>query len=234
MARSSPAARRSSSARVGDDVARTRRSSARAPPSTTRPGTVHRDHGGRGHDDPRGLDAAPRRRRAPRGRYGREGTSAPWRPIGTDTSRLPASVPRDGSPCRGCAAGPQRLGPSRNLDTDVVRFGRGGADRRSGRRADAAGRRGCCATSRSTGSSCRGARRPGYRVYGLGELNQLRALRELRAPLRRRARRASRSPRGCGASPSCARAVDGWLAAADDSGSWIDWEQRKHERLLAA
>ena len=73
----------------------------------------------------------------------------------------------------------------------------------------------------------------GYRTYGLGELNQLRALAELRrrfalgidelafaARLRRE--------------PELRRAVDGWLAAAADAGSWIDWEQRKHERLLAA
>jgi hypothetical protein len=30
------------------------------------------------------------------------------------------------------------------------------------------------------------------------------------------------------------RAVDGWLATGDDAGSWVEWEQRKHERLLAA
>src|SRR6478752_6744179 len=73
----------------------------------------------------------------------------------------------------------------------------------------------------------------GYRVYGLGALNQLHALRELRsrfgveldelgfaARLRRE--------------PELRAAVDGWLAAAADSASWIDWEQRKHERLLAA
>ena len=73
----------------------------------------------------------------------------------------------------------------------------------------------------------------GYRVYGLAEVNHLRALRELRdayavgldelvfaARLRRE--------------PDLRRAVDGWLAAGADSGSWIDWEQRKHERLLAA
>ena len=72
-----------------------------------------------------------------------------------------------------------------------------------------------------------------YRLYGLGELNQLQALAELRrrfgldlaeiafaARLRRDA-----ELRG---------AVDGWLAAAADTGSWIEWEQRKHERLLAA
>ena len=28
-------------------------------------------------------------------------------------------------------------------------------------------------------------------------------------------------------------AVDGWLAGIDDP-SWVEWEQRKHERLLAA
>jgi MerR family copper efflux transcriptional regulator len=73
----------------------------------------------------------------------------------------------------------------------------------------------------------------GYRVYGLGELNQLEALGELRrtygigidelafaARLRRE--------------PELRTRVDGWLAANADAGSWIDWEQRKHERLLAA
>src|SRR5205823_14985065 len=73
----------------------------------------------------------------------------------------------------------------------------------------------------------------GYRMYGLGELNQLRTL----AALRQRfavgidelafAARLRREPELRGA-------VDGWLAAAADAGSWIDWEQRKHERLLAA
>ena len=73
----------------------------------------------------------------------------------------------------------------------------------------------------------------GYRTYGLGELNQLNALRELRhrfgleltelafaARLRRE--------------PELRGAVTAWLAAADDAASWMDWEQRKHERLLAA
>jgi DNA-binding transcriptional MerR regulator len=73
----------------------------------------------------------------------------------------------------------------------------------------------------------------GYRVYGLAELNQLRSLRTLRirfgldpsnvvfaARLRRDA--------------ELRTALEGWLAAADDAGSWIEWEQRKHERLLAA
>ncbi len=73
----------------------------------------------------------------------------------------------------------------------------------------------------------------GYRVYGLGELNQLTALRALlrhfglelgqlvfAARLRRE--------------PELRAAVTGWFAAADDRASWLDWEQRKHERLLAA
>jgi DNA-binding transcriptional MerR regulator len=73
----------------------------------------------------------------------------------------------------------------------------------------------------------------GYRVYGLAELNQLRSLQQLRgrfdidldemafaARLRR--------------DPDLRAAVDSWLAAADDQSSWIEWEQRKHERLLAA
>jgi MerR family copper efflux transcriptional regulator len=79
------------------------------------------------------------------------------------------------------------------------------------------------------------ARSPaGYRLYGLRELNQLRSLRQLRrrfgveltdlafaARLRR--------------DPALRGAVDTWLAGADVRASdWVDWEQRKHERLLAA
>ena len=33
--------------------------------------------------------------------------------------------------------------------------------------------------------------------------------------------------------PELRKAVDGWLARADDV-AWVEWEQRKHERLLAA
>jgi MerR family copper efflux transcriptional regulator len=73
----------------------------------------------------------------------------------------------------------------------------------------------------------------GYRLYGLGELNQLNALRTLRSrfgidlgevAFAARLRR----------DPLLRGALDAWLAAAADAGSWIDWEQRKHERLLAA
>ncbi|MFN2628655.1 MAG: MerR family DNA-binding transcriptional regulator [Gaiellaceae bacterium] len=72
----------------------------------------------------------------------------------------------------------------------------------------------------------------GYRLYGLRELNQLRSLRHLRsrfgveisdlvfaARLRRE--------------PGLRGEIDAWFAGADDL-AWIEWEQRKHERLLAA
>ena len=79
----------------------------------------------------------------------------------------------------------------------------------------------------------------GYRLYGVRELNQLRSL----ADLRRRygveltdvafAARLRREP-------AVRAAVETWLAATDaappfsSAPSWVDWEQRKHERLLAA
>jgi DNA-binding transcriptional MerR regulator len=73
----------------------------------------------------------------------------------------------------------------------------------------------------------------GYRLYGLAEVNRLRSLRDLRVrfgidpadiAFARRLRR----------EPELRHALDAWLAAADDARSWVEWEQRKHERLLAA
>jgi MerR family transcriptional regulator, copper efflux regulator len=71
----------------------------------------------------------------------------------------------------------------------------------------------------------------GYRKYGLRELNQLRSLRELRrrfavelsdvafvARLRRE--------------PALRAALETWLHGSGVEA--LDWEQRKHERLLAA
>ncbi len=74
----------------------------------------------------------------------------------------------------------------------------------------------------------------GYRLYGVRELNQLRALKRLRArfgieltdmAFAARLRR----------EPALRGAVEGWLTRADaDPADWVDWEQRKQERLLAA
>jgi DNA-binding transcriptional MerR regulator len=77
--------------------------------------------------------------------------------------------------------------------------------------------------SRSTG---------GYRQYGLRELNQLRSLAAIR----------NRFGLGIGdiafalrlrREPELRAAVDSWLAGMDDT-SFLEWEQRKHERLLTA
>ena len=72
----------------------------------------------------------------------------------------------------------------------------------------------------------------GYRLYGLRELNQLRSLAELRHRFDVEISDlvfASRLRR----EPELRKAVDGWLAGVDDF-AWVEWEQRKHERLLAA
>ena len=73
----------------------------------------------------------------------------------------------------------------------------------------------------------------GYRVYGVRELNQLRSLDGLR-------RRfgvgiseiafASRLRR----EPELRASIETWLAGSEQGRDWMDWEQRKHERLLAA
>jgi len=81
-----------------------------------------------------------------------------------------------------------------------------------------------------TGLVVPGRSASGYRLYGLRELNQLRSLAELRrrfhveisdlafaARLRRE--------------PDLKAAVDTWFAGNTDA---LEWEQRKHERLLAA
>jgi MerR family transcriptional regulator, copper efflux regulator len=73
----------------------------------------------------------------------------------------------------------------------------------------------------------------GYRLYGLAEVNRLRSLRDLRTRFELElaelafARRLRRDP-------ELRAAVDAFLAAGEDAGSWVEWEQRKHERLLAA
>ncbi len=71
----------------------------------------------------------------------------------------------------------------------------------------------------------------GYRLYAERELGQLRTLRELREQFgveldelvfANRLRR----------EPHLRDAVDAWLAASGPAADWVDWEQRKHERLL--
>jgi DNA-binding transcriptional MerR regulator len=72
----------------------------------------------------------------------------------------------------------------------------------------------------------------GYRLYGLRELHRLRSLRELRRRFRVELADVAFAAR-LRREPELRRAVDGWLDTAGH-GSWVEWEQRKHERLLAA
>jgi MerR family copper efflux transcriptional regulator len=77
--------------------------------------------------------------------------------------------------------------------------------------------------------------RGGFRLYGLRQLNQLRSLGELRRRFGvgldelafvMRLRR----------EPELRAAVDTWVAGSDAAATpaWVEWEQRKHERLLTA
>jgi MerR family transcriptional regulator, copper efflux regulator len=71
----------------------------------------------------------------------------------------------------------------------------------------------------------------GYRVYGVLELNQLRSLRELRHRFGVGLDEIGFAVR-LDREPSLRAAVETWLAGTRLSA--LDWEQRKHERLLAA
>jgi DNA-binding transcriptional MerR regulator len=81
--------------------------------------------------------------------------------------------------------------------------------------------------------------RAGYRRYGIRELNQLRALRELRRTFGVELDELAFALR-LRREPELRRAVETWLAgttvpAADSAApAWVEWEQRKHERLLAS
>jgi MerR family copper efflux transcriptional regulator len=71
----------------------------------------------------------------------------------------------------------------------------------------------------------------GYRMYGILELNQLRALRELRSRFDVELTDVAFAAR-LEREPELRAAVETWLAGTQLSA--LDWEQRKHERLLAA
>ena len=71
----------------------------------------------------------------------------------------------------------------------------------------------------------------GYRLYGLRELNQLRSLRNLRARFTLEISDMAFAARLC-REPELRAAVDTWLAGT--GLAVLEWEQRKHERLLAA
>jgi MerR family copper efflux transcriptional regulator len=71
----------------------------------------------------------------------------------------------------------------------------------------------------------------GYRLYGLRELNQLRALRALLGRFRIELSDVAFAARLRRDAP-LRIALDAWLAGTEIDA--LEWEQRKHERLLAA
>ena len=75
----------------------------------------------------------------------------------------------------------------------------------------------------------------GYRAYGLRELNQLRSLAELRRRFGVALDELAFAVR-LRREPELRAAVETWLAGSDaaHTPAWVEWEQRKHERLLAA
>lgn len=71
----------------------------------------------------------------------------------------------------------------------------------------------------------------GYRSYGLLELNQLRSLARLRRQFKVELTDVAFAAR-LRREPDLRAAVDTWLAGTELTA--LDWEQRKHERLLVA
>jgi len=71
----------------------------------------------------------------------------------------------------------------------------------------------------------------GYRAYGMLELNQLRSLARLRRHFKVELTDIAFAAR-LRRDPDLRAAVDTWLAGTEVSA--LDWEQRKHERLLVA
>lgn len=79
----------------------------------------------------------------------------------------------------------------------------------------------------------------GYRLYGIRELNQLRSLRALRRRFGVELDELAFVAR-LWRDPALRGAVETWLAGTHlvspgaATPAWVEWEQRKHERLLAA
>ena len=78
----------------------------------------------------------------------------------------------------------------------------------------------------------------GYRRYGVLELNQLRTLTDLREGFGVELGELAFAVR-LRREPDLRAAVETWLAGTSSDGehdtpAWVEWEQRKHERLLAA
>ena len=73
----------------------------------------------------------------------------------------------------------------------------------------------------------------GYRLYGEAALRQLNELRELRTRFGLELDEVAFAAR-LRREPELRTALETWMGTAGPGADWVDWEQRKHERLLVA
>ena len=73
----------------------------------------------------------------------------------------------------------------------------------------------------------------GYRIYGNVELLQLRQLRLLREQFDLELDEVAFAAR-LRREPELRLALDSWMRSAGPGADWVEWEQRKHERLISA
>jgi DNA-binding transcriptional MerR regulator len=73
----------------------------------------------------------------------------------------------------------------------------------------------------------------GYRVYGEAELLQLRDLKLLREQFGLELDEVAFAAR-LRREPELRTALDAWMRAAGPGADWVEWDQRKHERLISA
>jgi len=73
----------------------------------------------------------------------------------------------------------------------------------------------------------------GYRLYGDGELLQLKDLRLLREQFALELDEVAFAAR-LRREPALRTALDSWMRSAGPGADWVEWEQRKHERLISA
>jgi DNA-binding transcriptional MerR regulator len=72
----------------------------------------------------------------------------------------------------------------------------------------------------------------GYRVYGDAELLQLKDLRLLREQFGLELDEVAFAAR-LRREPELRTALDAWMRSAGPGADWVEWDQRKHERLIA-
>jgi MerR family transcriptional regulator, copper efflux regulator len=71
----------------------------------------------------------------------------------------------------------------------------------------------------------------GYRIYRERDLRQLRALRDLRARFGLELDEVAFAAR-LRREPDLRTALDAWMRSAGPGADWVEWDQRKHERLI--